>query len=139
LQRYQAVLAEYIDRGIVTLISLTHSVPKYEDVAGFYGLQLHDRFAEIFFYQQCLSMHKGLSEYVIFLQINQFMAMNTSSMNTNKPLMRTIQSSIRQELQQHKRQQYEPSISNAYGNYGHSKYIHHASKSVPARSLPIAR
>lgn len=128
MKRYVSILSDYLDRGVVTILSMTHAVPNQEDISGFYGIQLHDTFASLFFYQECLWMHKGLSEYLLLLQVNQFLIPNitTPLTTTTKPSTKPIYSLIEQsQSASFVKASGEEYYTRVLGSYGHSKYVHH--------------
>jgi hypothetical protein len=129
MKRYINILSDYLHAGVVTIISMTDAAPNYEDVAGFNGIQLHDTFASLFFYQECLWMHKGLSEYLLLLQVNQFLVPNVTTPSTSvasKPIISLIEQSQSKAYVKASGEEY---YTRVFGSYGHSKYVHHASGS----------
>lgn len=64
------VLQPYIQAGKVSLYSTT--LPGYDDVQGFGGIELNDAYAEQYFLNHCLYYAKGMASYVTVLHIDEF-------------------------------------------------------------------
>lgn len=71
MTKHVHVLQQYIRAGLVSLHST--SLPGYDDVPGFAGVQLHDAVSQQFFINQCLYLAKGLTKYVTVLHADEFL------------------------------------------------------------------
>lgn len=61
---------KYISTGLLSIISV--GMNGYDDVAGFNGIQISDKFAESFFNNQCLYLSKGVADFVVLANPNSF-------------------------------------------------------------------
>ena len=71
MTKHVYVLQQYIQAGLVSLH--TTSLPGFNDVPGFAGVQLHDAVSHQFFLNQCLYLAKGLTKYVSVLRADEFL------------------------------------------------------------------
>jgi hypothetical protein len=73
MSKYLSFFSNYIHNHQVTIVST--ALTGYQDISGFSGIQLHDDFSTMFFYNYCLSLSKKKLNvgYLLFIKPNQFL------------------------------------------------------------------
>lgn len=78
MQKYEYLFQSYLISNKLTLLST--AMVSYQDLPGFSGIQLNDRFASIFTFNQCLLRAKSdiSVQYLFFIKPNQFLSFSGS-------------------------------------------------------------
>jgi hypothetical protein len=96
MSKYLSFFSDYLQNHQVMIVST--SLTGYQDISGFSGIQLHDDFSTLFFYNYCLFLSKKQKSirYLLFLKPNQFLfpiSFSTTSGDTIKSSLLQILSS----------------------------------------------
>lgn len=70
MKKYQHALQYYIQSGKLSVYSTT--LPGFNDVPGFGGIQLNDLYADQYFLNMCLYYAKGLAAYVTVGRVEEY-------------------------------------------------------------------
>jgi hypothetical protein len=84
MRKYMLLLQPYIEKGQVTISSL--ALQGYDDAMGFSGIKLNEKYADLFFTNQCLYLSKGIADYVVPLKPSQFLLTTSSAVSLTESL-----------------------------------------------------
>lgn len=81
MQKYEYLFQNYVVSNKLSLLST--AMVSYQDLPGFSGIQLNDRFANIFTFNQCLLRAKNDMknvQYLFFIKPNQFLTFSSTKL-----------------------------------------------------------